>query len=176
MPSSVVNTVVTVVGCRKGRLARGGGSKGGAKMAHIRVYHEVLEVCPKENAAHMCPWMQLTGMRSMRGWETRTMLSGGKNGVGVYCKNTISVRAFIPRARHLARHDCRPCKEGESMEKVGQRARKRCETRISPVVHTEATRREGTQLPNYPIPAPEQPGGRVPSARLPNSPVTQFLH
>ena len=172
----MVNTVVTVVGCSKGRLARGGGAKGGAKMAHIRVYHEVLEVCPKENAAHMCPWMQLTGMRSMRGWETRTMLSGGKKGVGFYCKNTISVRAFIPRARHLARHDCRPCKEGESMEKVGQRARKRCETRISPVVHTEATRREGTQLPNYPIPAPEQPGGRVPSARLPNSPVTQFLH
>ena len=87
----MVNTVVTVVGCRKGRLARGGGSKGGAKMAHIRVYHEVLEVCPKENAAHMCPWMQLTGMRSMRGWETRTMLSGGKKGVGFYCKNTISV-------------------------------------------------------------------------------------
>ena len=43
----MVNTVVTVVGCSKGRLARGGGSKGGAKMAHIRVYHEVLEVCPK---------------------------------------------------------------------------------------------------------------------------------
>ena len=156
-------------------MARGGGSKGGAKMAHIRVYHEVLEVCPKENAAHMCPWMQLTGMRSMRGWETRTMLSGGKKGVGFYCKNTISVRAFIPRARHLARHDCRPCKEGESMEKVGQRARKRCETRISPVVHTEATRREGTQFPpnpyperGYPIPPTHLPGEGVPNLlRLP---------